>query len=223
MLDMNASVADCLIVAHLDMHTRFPVTERAGDPQCIIGYVNFKDIVAHMRLAPHEPSLRAILRTIAIFRDDTPVSTCLETLMRERAHIALVRNDTGTVVGLVTLEDTIEELVGEIEDEYDRLPAHGVPSGSGWVVGGGIALARPRELTSLDLTVDLPPSGARNLNEWVLGHLGRPVQGGETIERGDVRIVVRKVRRQKILEAQVGRRKAPEGPNLRGEPVHVVR
>ena len=95
MLDVNASLADCLVAAHLDMHTRFPVTERTGDAQHIIGYVNFKDIVAHMRLAPHEPSLRAILRTITSFREDTPVSTCLETLMRERTHIALVRNASG--------------------------------------------------------------------------------------------------------------------------------
>ena len=100
----------------------------------------------------------------------------------------------------------IEELVGEIEDEYDRLPAHGVPTGSGWVVGGGIALNRLRDLTKLDLTVDLPSAGAMNLNEWVVGHLGRPVRGGEILERGNVRVVVRKVRRQKVLEAQVGKR-----------------
>ncbi len=210
MLDANAMIADCLVAAHLDMHTRFPVAERAGDPQFIIGYVNFKDIVAHMRLAPHQPSLRAILRTITSFQEDTPVSTCLEALIKERTHIALVRNSLGQVVGMVTLEDMIEELVGEIEDEYDRLPGQGIPSGSGWVVGGGIALSRLRELTTLDLTVDLPQSGARNLIEWVVGHLGRPVQGGEILERQDVRVVVRKVRRQKVLEAQVGRCKVPE-------------
>lgn len=205
LLDVNASIADCLVAAHLDMHSRFPVAERSGDPQSIIGYVNFKDIVAHMRLAPHQPSLRAILRTITSFREDMPVSTCLEALMRERTHIALVRNSSGQVVGMVTLEDMIEELVGEIEDEYDRLPVQGVPAGNGWVVGGGIALSRLRELTKLDLTLDLPPAEARNLNEWIVGHLGRAVHGGEILQRGNVRIVVRKVRRLKVLEAQVER------------------
>ena len=48
----NASLAECLIAAHHDMHTRFPVTERPGDPQAIVGYVNFKDIVACLRLSP---------------------------------------------------------------------------------------------------------------------------------------------------------------------------
>jgi putative hemolysin len=205
MLDANASINDCLIAAHLDMHTRFPVAKQAGDPQSIIGYVNFKDIVAHMKLSPHEPTLRGIIRNMISFPDDMPASTCLETLMRERTHIALVRAEAGEVIGMVTLEDLIEELVGEIEDEYDRLPMHGVPSGAGWIVGGGIAIARLHELAGIDLSADVPASGARNLNEWVVGHLGRPVRGGEILERGEVRVLVRKVRRQKVLEAQMTR------------------
>ena len=56
-LDVNASLTDNLIAAHLDMHTRFPVVERKDDPQTIIGYVNFKDVVAAMRVNPQEPTL----------------------------------------------------------------------------------------------------------------------------------------------------------------------
>lgn len=205
MLDVNASINDCLVAAHLDMHTRFPVTEVAGDPQAIIGYVNFKDIVAHMRLSPHDSSLRAIVRSITSFEESTPASTCLESIIKEHQHIALVRDDSRQIVGMITLEDMIEELVGEIEDEYDRLPIHAVPSGNDWVVGGGISLFRLRDFTNLDLATDPPEAGARNLNEWIIGHLGQPVQGGETLERGQVRVVVRKVRRQKVLEALVGK------------------
>ena len=74
------------------MHTRFPVAERRGDPQSIVGYVNFKDIVAFMRLSmPHHPSLRAIVRSMPSLDADRPISNCLETLIREHAHIALVR------------------------------------------------------------------------------------------------------------------------------------
>jgi len=69
MLDVNMSVVDALIAAHLDMHTRIPVTERPGDPQGIVGYVNFKDIVAFMRMAPSDPSVRGIMR-------ENPVSLC---------------------------------------------------------------------------------------------------------------------------------------------------
>ncbi|MBM3992879.1 MAG: HlyC/CorC family transporter [Planctomycetes bacterium] len=204
MLDVNGSTTACLVSAHLDMHTRFPVTERAGDPQSIIGYVNFKDIIALMRLSPEEPTIRSIVRTIPSFEDDAPVSTCLEALMRDRTHIALVRDENGTVVGMVTLEDMIEELVGEIEDEYDRLPAQIVASGQNWIVGGGATLAKFHRLTNLDLSTDLPPGGALTIDEWIAGHLGKPIEGGETMVRGHLRVVVRKVRRHKILEVQIG-------------------
>lgn len=141
LLDANASLADSLIAAHLDMHTRFPVAERVGDPQTIIDYVTFKDIVAHLRLAPHAPSLRAVLRPIPSLPDDLPIANCLERLLREHTHIALVRDAANQAVGMITLEDILEELVGDIQDEYDRLPTHAVPSGHAWVVGGGISLA----------------------------------------------------------------------------------
>jgi putative hemolysin len=185
------------------MHTRFPVTEKPGDPQAIVGYVNFKDIVVHMRLSPDDASLRGIIRALPTLMADMPISSALESLMRYRTHIALVRDAVGRVAGLITLEDIIEELVGDIQDEYDLLPVHAVPTGQGWVVGGGIGLARLRESTGIDLSEDLPPQGARNLSSWVVGHLGAGVTGGEVLQRDSVRLVVRKVRRQRVLEAQL--------------------
>ena len=205
LLNVTDSLADCLIAAHLDMHTRFPVTQRAGDPQAIVGYVNFKDIVALLRIAPKNPSIAAILRPIPLVPDSKPIAAVLETMMREHTHIALVRGKEGQVIGMVTLEDILEELVGEIEDEHDRLPAHVAPSEAGWVVGGGISLTRLREVTGIDLEADPSPNAARTLNQWMVGHLGRPVHGGDTLERAGLRILVRKIRRQGVLEAQLTR------------------
>ena len=204
-IDVTSSMADALVTAHLDMHTRFPVTERSGDPQSIIGYVSFKDIVAQMRLAPQQPSLRSILRAIPSFPQDMSVARCLERMIAEHNHIALLRDSNGRILGLVTLEDMLEELVGEIEDEYDRLPSHVVASGKGWVVGGGVTLDRLRETTGIDLALDMPQPETRSLSEWIARHLGRPVRGGEVVERGAIRVVVRKIRRQKVMEAQVER------------------
>ena len=207
MLDVNASLNSCLITAHLEMHTRFPVAERPGDPESILGYVNFKDLVALLKLSqPHEPSLRSILRPLPSLRDDMLLAACLERLIREHTHIALVRDAAGKVVGLITLEDVLEELVGEIQDEYDRLPVHAMPSGWAWVVGGGLSLGRLKELTGIDLAADppemIPEGGLRTVSDWVVGHTQGHFHSGDIFDRGGVRVVVRKVRRQKVFEAQ---------------------
>lgn len=204
MLVADSTLEEALVAGHLDLHTRFPVTERPGDPQAIIGYANFKDIVACMRLAGHNPSLRSVVRPIPFVWDDLPLSTCLERLIREHTHIALVRDRASSVVGMITLEDIIEELVGEIQDEYDRMPGHVTPSGSGWVVGGGVSLARLKELTGIELTAD-PNTARQPLNDWAAAQLGRPVRGGDIINHHDVTVIVRSVRRQRIQEAQVTR------------------
>src|SRR5690606_25085559 len=92
MLDVNASLGDNLITAHLDMHTRFPAVEKMGDLQTVVGYVNVKDIIATMRLNPKDPTLRSIVRQLPSFRAEQPISACLEHMMREHTHIAIVRD-----------------------------------------------------------------------------------------------------------------------------------
>lgn len=165
MLNADDSLADSLVAAHHDMHTRFPVTEKTDDPQRIIGYVNFKDIVSCLRLSPQEPSLRAITRSLPSFDADWTVADCLEKLIRERNHIALVRDQGGTVLGMITMEDIVEELVGEIYDEYDHLPGYVTPAGNGWIVGGNADLARVCDVTDIALPVSEGQT-VRTLNEW---------------------------------------------------------
>ncbi|MCE5269608.1 MAG: hemolysin family protein [Planctomycetaceae bacterium] len=214
MLGADASLEDSLVAAHLEMHTRFPVAERPGDPASILGYVNFKDLVSLMRLSrPHEASLRAVLRPLPSLTAEMKLATCLERLIREHTHIALVRDASGKVEGMITLEDVLEELVGEIQDEYDRLPVHVMPAGWAWVAGGGISLERLKEQTGVDLAADPPlqppEGGVRNLSDWIVGHLGGHFRSGDVLVRPGLRVVVRKVRRQKVFEAQVERVDAP--------------
>ncbi len=204
MLGINASLAECLISAHHDMHTRFPVTERPGDPQAILGYANFKDIVACMRLSPQEPSVRGILRPMTSFHEASSVANCLEKLIHERNHIALIRDSAKQVVGMITLEDILEELVGEIHDEYDRLPAYVTKSGNAWVVGGFAKLSQVQETTGIGLPVDSTAASlTATVSDWITSKIGGPVKGGEIVSAGEVRVVVRKVRRQRVLEAQI--------------------
>ncbi len=204
MLSADGSVGEGLVAAHLDMHTRFPITEKAGDPQAIIGYVNFKDIVAHMRIAPQgDGSLRNLMRSIPSFSEETRVSTCLEQLIRDHIHIALIRNEANRVLGMVTLEDMLEELVGEIEDEFDSLPSNIRVIARGWIVGGGVGLASLREATGIEIPQTTANSGGGNLSDWICAKLGDPLRVGETVTHGNIRVLVRKIRRHRVVEAQI--------------------
>ena len=204
-LDMRHSMAESLLIAHTDMHTRFPVCEIPGDPQSICGYVNFKDIVSEVRLAPDQPSLRGIARAILELQDDWSLATSMQRMIRRHTHIAIVRNDAKRIIGMVTLEDILEELVGDIQDEYDRSPTHITPSGSGWVIGGGVSLDRLEEATGVFLDRENLPPDCRTLHDWLTAQLGRAVRGGDLVRACGLRVLVRKVRRQRTLEAQVSR------------------
>jgi putative hemolysin len=204
-LDLGHSMAESLTIAHTDMHTRFPVCAKPGDPQSICGYVNFKDIVSELRLSPNQPSLRGIMRSMPEMLEDLSIATSLERMIHGHVHIAMVRGSEGKIVGMVTLEDLLEELVGEIEDEYDRAPGHVTHAGAGWVMGGGVSLQRLQQVTGVALDQRSLQSDCHNLDELVRAALGRPVRGGDLVRTSGLRILVRKVRRQQVLEAHVSR------------------
>lgn len=206
LIDVNSTVGDALVAAHMDMHTRFPVTAVPGDPQGIVGYVMFKDIVAHLRFSPHDPSLKHIVRQISSFPAEMPVAQILERLIREHSHIALVRDADQRVIGMVTMEDMLEELVGDIEDEYDRLPAHLVATGRGWIAGGGVNLETLRQQSGIELPQDAARPDVRTVNDWITSRLDGPIHGSEVIETPTAKVLVRKSRRHKVMEAYLSPR-----------------
>jgi putative hemolysin len=204
MLLTTQSLSEALITAHQEMHTRFPVTEEAGNPDQIVGYVNFKDIVAALRISPNEPTLLDLVRRLPSYDAEMSVADCLEDLIREHNHIALVRDAKGRNVGMITLEDIVEELVGEIYDEFDRLPTFLTPVGRGWIAGGFVSLNHLREVTGIDLRA-LSEKPVYTLNDWVVERLERPPRGGDEIIEPSFRILVRKTRQILVQEAYLER------------------
>jgi len=177
---------------------------KENDPQSIGGYVNFKDIVAALRVNPSDPTIRGISRPIKKVNEYTPLSQLLETMMLERNHIVVVTSGEGAVLGMVTLEDIIEELVGEIEDEFDRLPTYIHPYGSScWIVGGGVSMSAVASTAGLDWSDKFSNGKFPTVAEWCVQKVGYPLKGGEVIESDNLRVSPRKFRRKKVLEAMV--------------------
>lgn len=196
----DAPLSENLVIAHLDLHTRFPVTVRKGDPQGIIGYVTFKDMVLLAKTHPGNPVLREVVRPLISLPLDMPLSEALHRMMGEHMHLALVRGQGGKVVGMITQEDIFEELVGDIQDEFDRLPRHVSPSGHQWVVGGGVPLTLLRStLKRDDLGAGLPPTAT--VNDWLSQGREDYLKGGDTLKVDGVWAQVRKVRRKRVTEA----------------------
>ena len=203
MIYVGDSLPNALVKAHLDMHTRFPVCIKENDPQSIEGYVNFKDIITVLRVNPADPTIRGISRPIKKVNGDTPLSQLLEMMIREKNHIALVTTTEGAVLGMVTLEDIIEELVGEIEDEFDRLPTHIHPYGSCWIIGGGVPMNTVASTAGLDWSGKFGNGKIPTLAEWCVQKIGHPLEGGEFIESDGLKVIPRKFRRKKLSEATV--------------------
>jgi len=203
MICVGSTLMEALVQAHMDMHTRFPVCMKPNDPQSVETYLNFKDIVAAMRVNPKDPSIRGISRPIKKVQEDMVLSNLLEMMIQQKTHIVLVVSQEGTVLGMVTLEDVIEELVGEIEDEFDRLPVHIHPCGTAWIMGGGVPMTTVASTAGLDWSGKFGSGRVPALAEWARQNAPDGLKGGEAIEGDDLRVVPRKFRRKKLLEAMV--------------------
>jgi putative hemolysin len=171
-----------------------------GNPQSISGYVTFKDIVTALRVDPGGTGLRGIVRPIRHIPVTTTLAQALTDMVRDRVHIALA-TEGAQVRGLITMEDIVEELVGDIRDEYDRLPAHLNAIGEGWLAGGGVLIEQLA--TAMGGTVLAGVDGKLTLAEWVERARELSPRSGDTIEVGGVVVMVRKVRRNRVGEAVV--------------------
>ena len=194
-LSTKMSLTDALIEAHIHHHTRLPLIE-GDDNNKVIGYVNFKDIVSVLQTNPKDPSLKGICRPILEVREDEQVSVLLNKLTRGYQHIAIVKDSDEKVAGLVTLEDVIESILGEMQDEYDVLPAYFYQiAANRYLAGGGIGLKTLQEKTGLEF-----PGAEQTLNGWLLAFLGRIPKVEDKISHGGNTFITRKVRRSNIFE-----------------------
>lgn len=202
MLYADDTIADTFVKAHLDMHTRFPVYEKWGNPQSIIGYLNFKDIFNATKTAAQgkSPTTRSILRPIMRLDEDTIISSALEQLMKAKQHICLVTDDD-KITGILTLEDIFEEMVGEIEDEYDFFQAYIRPFGDGLVVSATANMADVFAKLELPCPADLPEK--QTAQQWAESHAGHALATSETVAADGIQVAARKFRRHKLMEMLV--------------------
>lgn len=197
-LSDSHTLSEAIITAHLDPHTRFPVIE-ADNRDKVVGYVNFKELVYRMRTNPADPTLKGIVRPLRFVREDTPCQQLMKVFVDDHEHMALVRDAGNRTIGLVTLEDIVEELVGELEDEFDKLPKMIHPLSKGvWIVGGGVVMRNLAEkLNAPALAMD------GNLSDWLINRIGRVPVIDQRIKAERLEFNVRRLRRGKVFEVLI--------------------
>ena len=197
-LDVSTPLED---VEHLIVeggYTRIPVYD--DTPDNVIGLVYIKDVLR--LLERRQPIvLRKILHPVHFVPETKKVGELLKELQKRRTHMALVIDEHGSLVGLVTMEDLLEEIVGEIQDEYDweERPVERLRDGS-LVVDGTLSAADLRA----SYQIPIPESAEfETVAGFLLESLGTVPRGGEFVDLGGHRLTIVDVEKNRISKVKI--------------------
>ena len=165
-------------------HSRFPYTPDANLDNAK-GVILVKELLFRLR-DKEQIDLAEIARPMIVIPSTTPLERLLRTFQEERRHLAIVVDEYGGTQGVVTLEDVLEEIVGEIEDESDRVDPNIVRRGKDVIVSRGLAETRKVfELFAID-----EPTESVTMAGFVAELVGRVPQAGDSVEQNGVRYTV---------------------------------
>jgi magnesium and cobalt transporter len=184
-LNIDAPFTELLHAVIETAHSRFPVYE--DQPDNIIGILMAKDLLKLQR-AP-ELNLRALLRPAVFVSEKKGLNDLLREFRGNRNHLAIVVDEYGHVAGLITIEDVLEEIVGEIEDEFDEIEEEGdifALADGNWRVSGDTAI----EAVNAWFDATIPADGVDTIGGLVSQALGHVPKRGESHTLAGLRFVV---------------------------------
>jgi putative hemolysin len=177
-------------------HSRYPVTGATVDE--ILGVVHLRDLLTALltdRDAARQ-QVRRFVRPVPLLPTGKPMLDALAELRARRAHLAVVVDEYGGTAGIVTLEDILEELVGEIEDEYDL----DTPSEADGAALDGLL---HRDEVAERAGINLPPGPYETLAGYVQTALGRVPAVGDAVDVGGHRLTVTEMDNMRVARVQV--------------------
>lgn len=198
-MDAEASIEEALSVIIDAGHSRIPVYE--DDIDHVVGLLYAKDLLKCFQQNRSDASIRSLLRPAHFVPLSKNVKVLLAEMRKHRVHIAIVVDEYGGTAGLVTIEDILEEIVGEIQDEYDSAEAALVqPLGqNAYLIGARLDIYSLSKL----LSVDFDDEDADTLGGLVFSQLGHVPQQGEFVECDGWRFTVVAVDGRRIDQVRV--------------------
>ena len=189
-IDVDSSLAECLAIVSHTRHTRYPVCD--GSLDNLLGMVHIKDLIG---VAPEEPfDLRSVVRPMRTVPDTMPISKLLRQMQSLRQHMVAVADEYGALVGLITLENIIEQLIGAVRDEFDEETPDIIPEQEGvYKIRGSLPLDR----INRDLDLNLSSEDVDSISGLVTERIGRMLRTGDELDLNGVRA--------EVLDTQAGR------------------
>ncbi len=220
--DLRKSLGENLAVAERTAHSRYPLVD--GDLDHVLGIIHMKDLfwqLKEMEMSPQEAAaaterrhpmiaggdmnkkppatgaqfLTNIARQVLYVPETAKINTLLQEFQDKRIHMAMVVDEYGSTTGLVTFENIIEEIVGEVQDEFDQeVPRIQKLNETEYMVEGITPLYHVND----ELGLELESEEADTIGGFVLSELGRFPKPGDKLVAGQVELTVRELRRQRI-------------------------
>ena len=202
----DATVGDLLALFQEQEYSRFPVYKDNLDN--IAGFVFVKDLVKFQQRDDSMP-IAPVLRPAVIVPESKRVPELLKQFQRQQTQIAVVVDEYGGTAGLVTIEDMLEEIVGEIRDEYDVESEPVVDEGNGrFLFHGKVDI----DEVAQRLNVQIERDGFETVGGFLLNHLGRVPSVGEQVDIDGLHVEVLEVDRRRVSKVRITRREATVAP-----------
>ncbi len=204
-LDIETPTGAILPALREQLHSRVPVYE--GTIDSIVGILYTKDLLRYLRGLPPDFDLRAFLHPPYFVPESKRADALLQEFQAKKLHMAIVVDEYGGTAGLASLEDLLEELVGEIADEYDEPERLILPLDSNtFRVAGKLPIDELNAATGLKISDEAYDT----VGGWVLDLFGRVPRKAERVETRELAVTVEKVERTRVVEVLVTiRRPAP--------------
>jgi CBS domain containing-hemolysin-like protein len=209
-LDVTASLDALVERMVVEGHSRIPLYEE--DPEHAVGFVTARDVLRFWGAPPPHPPLSEFMRPAFFVPETMNLEVMLGEFKKRRVHLALAVDEYGGISGLVTLEDVLEEIVGEIQDEYDEDQADITAFGDEFRADARTEVEKLEEHLGLELGTE---GEYETLGGLVFHALGRIPKPGEVFRYKGLEITVEDADKRRVKELRIRKIAPSEGPGDR--------
>ncbi|MBU6410387.1 MAG: hemolysin family protein, partial [Verrucomicrobia bacterium] len=204
--DTRATMTECVVLAEKTRYSRFPICED-GDLDRTRGLIHIKDLYAQRDRARTAAELLPVARRMIYVPETGRVEKLLRLFLDRKSHFAIVVDEYGVTAGIATLEDVLEELVGQIQDEFDQEKAELTQTGANtWEAAGVLPLHELERITGT-----LPgDEGVATASGWLTQQFGGFPKTGDVLIIGNCELRVEEMDGPRVARLKITRRRDPE-------------